>query len=139
MQRVHVSTDKVIYDKRTIGWNTNIPQIDQGIEALRVKITPISKNSVIKVYGNLIGRREANISIAAMFKNHDNNAVYSTCNNGPNGWFVPLILDYEMKSNTTEEIVISVRISGYALNGRKNSSKVHNGVMTSSLTVEEYL
>ena len=84
----------------------------------------------------MIGRRENEISVAALFRSDNDNAIYVTCNNGPKGWFVPIILNYQMKSNTLNPIEISIRISGYALNGRRNNSTVFDGAMTSSLTVK---
>ena len=94
------------------------------------------------MHANLIGRRESEIAIAALFRSDDKNTVYSVCNNGPKGWFVPIIMDYVMRSDTIDEIVISVRITNYAMNGRKDKTVVFNQfkrAMTSSLTVEEYL
>eukprot|EP01084_Bolivina_argentea_P137968 242985_1 len=140
IQRWHTSHNNVIYSEQNpIKWDTNNPQNDQGIEALMLKIKPTFKHSTLKIHANLIGRREANISMAALFRSDNINSVYSTCNNGTSGWFVPIIFDYEMKSDVVDEIVISIRISGYALNGRKNNSTVFNGTMSSTLIVEEYV
>eukprot|EP00483_Globobulimina_turgida_P005418 UN05428 len=128
VQRCHISHNNVIYSEHNqIVWNQTTPQNNQGIEALRLKIKPKFKSSTLRIHANLIGRRETTISMAALFRNDNKNSVYSICNNGPCGWFVPIVFDYEMQSCVLDEILISIRISGYALNGRKGGSTVFNG------------
>eukprot|EP00483_Globobulimina_turgida_P009189 UN09208 len=132
VQRCHVSHNNVIYSEQNqIAWNKTIPQNNQGIEALRLKIKPTFKNSTLRIHANLIGRRETTIPMAALFRSDNKNSVCSICNNGPSGWFVPIIFDYEMNSIVLDEISISIRISGYALNGRKNNTTVFKGTMSS--------
>eukprot|EP01083_Nonionella_stella_P171177 584145_1 len=141
VQRCHTSHNKIIYSgDNAIQWNKTTPKHNQGIAALlSLKIQPHFKSSTLKIHVNLIGRRETKIALAALFRSDDENDIYTTCNNGDVGWFVPIIMDHEMQSNVLQEIVISVRISGYALNGRKNNTTELNGTMSSSLTVEEYV
>lgn len=106
LQSVHAATSTVIYSQSdVIPWTTNTPQIHQGMEALSVTISPKSKESILKIRANLIGRREGTISVAALFRSDSARAVYATSNNGPVGWFVPIPLDYRMNQEWTLRLI----------------------------------
>eukprot|EP01083_Nonionella_stella_P159916 522224_1 len=85
VQRCHTSHNKIIYSgDNAIQWNKTTPKHNQGIAALlSFKIKPNSKSSTLKMHAN------------ALFRSDDENDIYTTCNNGDVGWFVPIIMDHD--------------------------------------------